>query len=331
VVLDVVAREHSFHPVVDYLNCLVWDNQPRIDRWLVTYGHAPDTEFVRKVGSLVLIAAVRRVRHPGCKFDEMLVLVSSVQGTNKSSAIETLCPRMDWFADDLPLNVSGKEVIERTGGRWIIEAGELAGLRRAHTEHLKALLSRRIDGPVRMAYARKPVYEPRQFVVIGTTNSESFLKDTTGNRRFWPVSVDRFDIAALARDRDQLWAEAAAREARGEDIRLPETLWDEAAEEQDRRLELHPWYDILATEFEGTTPMKVDPETIWQMVNVGCGVRTAQHGADIRALMERFGFKRQTIRVLREKNKPVKGWQRGEGEVTEWLPRRQAQLEQGGM
>ncbi len=155
VLMDVDARLHSVHPVQHYLDQHVWDGVPRIDTWLSTYGGAEASEYVNAVGKLVLLAAVRRVRQPGCKFDELLVLESK-QGTMKSSALRALCPDDQWFTDDLPLGTESKQVIERTAGRWIIEAAEMHGNRGRETEQLKAFLSRQVDGPVRLAYARLP-------------------------------------------------------------------------------------------------------------------------------------------------------------------------------
>ncbi len=243
-VVAAVAREAPFHPVCDYLDGLAWDGTPQLNRWLISYGSAPDHPYVLAVGALVLIAAVRRVREPGCKFDEMPVLEGE-QGTDKSSALAVLAVRDEWFSDDIPLNADGKRVIEALGGRWIVEAAELKGMRRGDVEHLKSLLSRRVDR-ARMSYERLPSVAPRQCVIFGTTNSASYLRDGTGNRRFWPVRVERFDLAALRRDRDQLWAEAAAREAKGESIRLDPALYPAAAAEQDLRRVEDPFVDVLA-------------------------------------------------------------------------------------
>jgi predicted P-loop ATPase len=206
-----------------YLDGLHWDGVPRIDRWLKTYGGAKDNKFIRAVGRLALIAAVRRIRQPGCVVDEMPVLVDERPGSDKSSALRALCPDPAWFTDSLPLGGGDKEAIERLVGKWIVEASEPAGLRRGDIERMKAFLSRQVD-PARRAYGRFRTEVPRQCVFFGTTNEPVFLKDSE-NRRYWPVRAGRFDAAAIARDRDQLWAEAAAAEAKGESIRLdPEAL-----------------------------------------------------------------------------------------------------------
>jgi hypothetical protein len=235
IVVNDAAQLNGFHPVRDYLDALQWDGKPRVDRWLTTYAGAEDSDYTRAVGALQLIAAVRRIRQPGCKFDEMLIFEQPTQGTDKSSALAILAVNDDWFTDDLPLNVDSKRVIEAVRGRWIVECAELSGMKKADIAHLTAMLSRRVDR-ARMAYGRLPVDVPRQFVPFGTTNKTEYLRDTTGNRRFWPVRMQRFDLAALRRDRDQLWAEAVAREAKGESIRLRRELWPLAAREQRQRL-----------------------------------------------------------------------------------------------
>lgn len=126
-----------------------------------------------------------------------------------------------------------------------MEASDLAGMRKSEVEHLKATLSRQVDGPVRMAYGRLPLERPRSFIVIGTTNSNAYLKDMTGNRRFWPVTVHEFDTERLKKDRDQLWAEAAHREGAGESIRLDPKFYDELQAVQEERLISDPFYDKL--------------------------------------------------------------------------------------
>ncbi len=292
-VVEDYARQNGFHPVCDYLDGLNWDGTSRVDGWLASYGNAEDDEYTRAVGALFLLAAVRRVRRPGCKFDEMLVL-RSAQGTGKSSALEALCPRSDWFGDDLPLNADTKVVIERLHGRWIVEAAELKGMRKGEVEHLKAFLSRQIDR-ARMAYARVPKEVPRQCVIAGTTNSEQFLRDTTDNRRFWPVEVGQFDAEALRADRDQLWAEAAKREAAGESIRLDPSLYPIAAEAQERHRVEDPFEGSLA-DVLGEMQGKVRAADIWAIIGVPSGQRNQEHNARLGEAMRRLGWERKKRR-----------------------------------
>jgi Virulence-associated protein E len=294
VVVD-TARANAFHPVRDYLDGLVWDGETRLDRWLVTYAGAEDSEYVRAVGRLVLVAAVRRVRQPGCKFDEMMVIENPTQGTDKSTGLEVLAVDSDWFSDSLPLNADDKKVIETLSGRWIVEAAELKGIRKGDVEHLKAFLSRRIDR-ARMSYGRLVTEVPRQCVIIGTTNSERYLRDSTGNRRFWPVRVERFDLAALRRDRDLLWAEAAHAEARGESIRLDPSLYEVAGEEQEERRIEDPFVGMIEAAL-GDLNGKVTVEDTWLIVNVPEGMRTQEHMARLGEAMRELGWEHSLRRT----------------------------------
>jgi len=288
-VVEDAARRASFHPVRDYLAGLAWDGQPRIDRWLTTYGGAEETPYSRAVGRLLLVAAARRIRQPGCKFDEMVVL-EGPQGANKSSALRVLAVNEDWFTDDLPLNVESKVVIERLAGRWIAEAAELKGMRSGAVEHLKSFLSRSVDR-ARMSYDRMVSEVPRQCVIVGTTNSEHYLRDGTGNRRFWPVRIEKMDLDALRRDRDQLWAEAAAAEAAGESVRLPETLWAAAAQEQEARRVEEPFAITLGAVL-GDITGRLRAADVWQVLNIADGHRTQDHNARLGEAMRELGWAR---------------------------------------
>lgn len=230
-----ISRRQRFHPVREYLASLAWDQEPRIERWLIDYAGAPDTPYVRAVSRIVLVAACRRIRKPGAKYDEMLIL-ESPQGTEKSQGLRALAFHEDWFTDDLPLGSDTRRFMESTAGKWIVEAGELKGMGRGDVAALKACLSRQRD-EARMAYGHKNTRVARQFVIIGTTNeTEGYLRDATGNRRFWPVRIQRFDLERLRADRDQLWAEAAEAETLGESIRLDPRLYAAATVEQEARL-----------------------------------------------------------------------------------------------
>ena len=235
---------------------------------------------------------------PGCKFDEMLVLESGAQGQFKSTGIKTLCPNADWFSDDLPLGVSTKELIERTAGKWVIEASDLSGMRHAQVESLKGMLSRQVDGPVRMAYGRMPVECARQFILVGTTNSYTYLSDYTGNRRFWPMRVTRFNIDWIIKYRDQLWAEAVVREAQGESIRLDPSLYTAAAEVQGERVYDHPWSEALAEEYGGReSGARITPDEIWIFLAVPVERRTSQGSRVIAQAMQSLKYRRISIRT----------------------------------
>ena len=310
-VVSDVARLNGFHPVRDYLDNLHWDGVKRIDGWLIDYGGAEDTEYSRAVSALMLVAAVRRVRSPGCKFDEMVVIENEDQGTDKSTMLATLAVRDDWFSDDLPLNISGKQVVESLRGRWIIEAAELSGMRRADVEHLKAFLSRQIDR-ARMAYGHFVTEVPRQCIIVGTTNAVEYLKDTSGNRRFWPVRVKKFDIAALRRHRDQLWAEAAQREAGNASIRLDPKLWRSAEEEQEQRLTRDPWYDALQSAL-GEMKGKITSISLWEILDVRGGQRTQEQSRRLGDAMRQLGWRRANkARTIKVEGRDVMGFVCGE-------------------
>jgi predicted P-loop ATPase len=308
IVLQDTAQRNPFHPVRDYLSNLRWDGTSRLDTWLITYGQAADNEYVRAVGALVLIAATRRVRQPGCKFDELLILESS-QGLQKSSALRFLCPNPNWFSDDLPLHVEAKQIIERTGGKWIIEAADLSGKNKSSIEHLKASLSRQVDGPVRLAFAHLPDEIPRQFIIIGTTNSHKYLKDSTGNRRFWPVRVDSFDVEGIVRDRDQLWAEAAHREAADESIRLRPELYPLAELQQERRRLEDAWEAPLSKLFDQGQAYRVTTDELWDVLGVPMERRTDAGSTRIAEIMESLGFEHKKARALGNADgRTVKRW-----------------------
>lgn len=239
-----LCLENRFNPVADYLNSLQWDGNPRLEVWLSTYLGAENNELNRAIGRLTLVAAVRRVRQPGCKFDHITVLEGE-EGTLKSTALVTLAG-VDNFSDQTILTAGDKEQQELVRGVWIYEIADLAGMRRSEVERVKAFASRTHDR-ARPAYGRRRVNAARSCILIGTTNEDNYLQSQTGNRRFWPVETNTIDIEALRRDRDQLWAEAAAVEAQDIPLTLPKELWAAAAEVQDERRLHDLWDDILSS------------------------------------------------------------------------------------
>lgn len=295
-VAENVAQKNKFHPVLDYLSALKWDGVDRMDEWLIRGGQAVDTDYVRAVSRIMLLAAVRRVTQPGCKYDEMLVLESSQQGLLKSTALRSLCPNDKWFSDDLPLNVDAKQIVERTLGKWIIEASDLSGMHVSQVEHLKGMLSRQVDGPVRLAYGRLPVEQPRQFIVVGTTNSSTYLTDSTGNRRFWPITVKKFDIAWIIENRNQLWAEATSREKAGESIRLDPKLYDSASQQQEKRRAEDPWEVKLAEVFGRETKWRLTPDEVWGALGIAIDRRDLRANERVLKAMANLKFIRLAVK-----------------------------------
>lgn len=240
---EAVAREHCYHPVREFLERTPWDGQPRIDHWLTKYFGAADTEYVRAVAARWLISGIARVMDPGCQVDYTLVFVGE-QRTGKSSALRALTGDDAWFTDEVG-ELGTPDAAMQLLGKWIIELGELSQVvgSRAENETTKAWLTRRFDH-FRPPYGRRAADYPRQCIFAGTTNSDVFFRDETGNERYWPIDspVDSVDIGGLASQREQIWAEARYRWSNGEKWWLWEPHLREAArEEQDARLQRDPW------------------------------------------------------------------------------------------
>lgn len=223
--IEQVSSDNAFHPIKLYLESLTWDGVPRIDTFLVDYMGAEDNAYTREVFRKMLLAAVTRIYEPGRKFDTALVFYSE-QGVGKSTLIQRLSK--GWFNDSLT-NLSGKESYEAIQFAWLVELAELSALRKSDVEAVKNFISKRED-TYRGAYARRVKTHKRQCVFFGSTNDDEFLKDATGNRRFFPVEVKRTRKTRLIFEPefdaivDQLWAEAMEGYMLGEAL----TLSDEA-------------------------------------------------------------------------------------------------------
>jgi predicted P-loop ATPase len=238
VVADAIARvaqENAFDPLTDYVSGLKWDGINRLSTWLMDYcGAVTETDnqekFVSAVGRAWMIAAVARAIKPGTKVDAVLIFQGK-QGVGKSTAAAILGG--DWFTDEMP-PLTSKDAAIHLQGRWIIELGELAALSRSDLESTKGFLARTVD-KFRPPYERLTVEIPRRCVFIGTTNSTAFLKDETGNRRFWPVECQWVDADRLREIKDQLFAEAVHAYHAGEKWWLTGDVAKIAIDEQNLR------------------------------------------------------------------------------------------------
>jgi hypothetical protein len=179
-------------------------------------------------------------------FHEMLIL-QSPQGWGKSQAMQALCPNPDWFSDDLPLGVDAKVVMERTNGKWIIEAAEMQNFKKTDHNQMKAFMSRASDR-ARMAFERNPSEVLRQFIIFGTVNDSEFLSDPTGDRRYWPLAITKaINKQDIVDNRDQLWAEAYHRVIiEQKSIRLDSSLWNLAEENRQQFTVNNPYQELLA-------------------------------------------------------------------------------------
>jgi len=227
--VNVVANKHKYHPVRDYLDSCDWDGVPRVDELLIKYLGADDTPYTRAVTRKTLAGAVARIYNPGVKFDYMLVLRSAQQGIGKTSLVKLL--GRDWYSDSFS-TVQGKEAYEQLHGVWIMEVGELAGMRKAEAESIKLFISKQVDR-FRPAYGRRTEEFKRQCIFIGTTNETQFLRDTTGNRRFWVVEAKNTEMSPDFGELDddllrQIWGEAIQIWRKGEKLYLSHELEEEA-------------------------------------------------------------------------------------------------------
>ncbi|WP_373599208.1 VapE domain-containing protein [Paraclostridium bifermentans] len=239
--ITVVARKNTFHPIKDYLNSTTWDKTPRVDKLFINYLGAENNEYTKAVCRKMLTAAVARIFNPGVKFDYMAVFVGP-QGIGKSHLINLL--GRDWYSDSIN-TVQGKEAYEQLQEAWIVEMAELTATKKAESEAVKHFISKRED-IYRVAYGRRVEKFPRQCVFFGTTNEVEFLKDRTGNRRFWPVKVGVSKIRkSMFKDLDeneikQIWAEAVEIYKGGEKLILEGKILKTAVENQEMHLDISP-------------------------------------------------------------------------------------------
>lgn len=319
-----IAHEQQYHPVDDYLDGLVWDGTPRIDKWLAEYCGAEDNKLNAEFGSKLLIAGVRRIKQPGVKFDTMLVL-EGAQGAGKSQIAQRLAIRDEWFCGSLDLKSDDKTKAEMLSRAWIVECQELDGMNKTTCQSLKKFLSTAVD-MFRPAYARNTAEYRRHCIILGTTNELAYLRDLTGNRRIWPVTVGQIDLARFAADVDQLWAETVAREAMGESITLSPNLWNAASKVQDRRMVEDAYADVLEDAF-GATKGRVSMESVKLLLGIDTARMSPMDTRRIKAVMAGLGWDYGTQRLhdLGKLDKAQrKGFARGSAEErkTEFIAQR---------
>ena len=261
------ADDRSYHPIKEYFDGLpVWDEMPRVDTVLIDYLGAQDNAYVRAVTRKALCAAYMRIYHPGIKFDYITVLNGN-QGIGKSTLIAKL--GMEWFADSLTLSdMNDKTAAEKLQGYWIHEIGEMAGMRKAELEKVKAFVSRQ-DDKYRASFGRRVTPHPRQCIFFGTTNSENgYLRDITGNRRFWNVKVTgegRMKPWDLDQETvDQIWAEVIVLSNAGEELFLDHTLEDYARKEQSEAMEQDDREGLVARYLDMLLPETWDTMDVHQ-------------------------------------------------------------------
>lgn len=287
--IDIRSHECRFHPVRDWLDSLRWDGIERAPRLFTRYFGAEESAYCAALSTMFMVSMVARVEQPGCKVDHLPV-IEGPQGAKKSTACRILGG--DWFSDSLPDITAGKDASQHLRGKWVLEVSEMHAMSRAEQTLLKAFITRE-EERYRPSYGRKEVIEPRQCVFIGTTNRDTYLRDETGGRRFWPIKAGGIDVDGLARDRDQLFAEAVVLYRKGV------TWWPDKdfereiiAPQQADRYEADAWEEQVSEYI--STRAKV---TVGQVAREALGIDTPRIGTHeqrrVSAILEALGWERQ--------------------------------------
>lgn len=218
--LRILFRRREYNPIIDLIDTFQWDGENRVEHFLTRWLNAEDTPYIHEVSRLIFAGGINRLYNPGCKFDDVPVLVGTRQGEGKSTIIKWLALNEQWFSE--VKKVDGADSIEALFGAWICEIPELSAFKRADdVESIKAFVTRTKD-KYRKPYDKTPVEYPRRCVFIGTTNNAQFLSDKTGNRRFYPVTANSSGYDLYAHEEEckeyirQCWAEARDRFKKGE-------------------------------------------------------------------------------------------------------------------
>jgi len=292
--IELYAKHRTFNPVTDYLNGLEWDGVARLDGWLTTYLGAENNEWAQLIGAKFLISMVARAMRPGCKVDTVLI-IEGEQGLMKSTAAEILCGT-EYFGDGLP-DMHNKDALQYMSGKWLIEISELSAMRRSEVEDVKRFITAKVD-KYRPAYGRNMVSHPRTCVFIGTTNATEYLKDDTGNRRFWPVRCGSIDLERLRCDRHMLLAEAVHCFRTGERWWLAGAENDLAATEQADRMEGHEWEAVIAERIAARPAgLPFTTKDIVEWVGLGtAALKDPSVTRTIKIIMEKLGYKKERPR-----------------------------------
>lgn len=289
-----VADANRYHDVRDYLARTEWDRVPRLDYLLGAYMGAGKSEYTEKVAAKWMIGAVARVMRPGCKMDNVLILEGE-QGAMKSSSLEALFS--PWFTD-AAFEIGSTDGYQIMRGMWCVELAELDGFNRAEASRSKAFFTRRNDR-YRSPYGRKPLNVLRQGVFAGSVNHATYLKDDTGNRRYWPVRVGTILLDDIRADRDQLWAEALHRFKAGEEhwVRASERELYET--EQDQRYigdawetRVRTWLDSVDASPEGRVQMASLADVMRSALSLNTDRWTLAEQQRVGKIMTRIGWKR---------------------------------------
>ena len=291
--LNVISHRHVLNPIKDWLIAIEqkWDKIPRLGTWLHKYAGAEFNEYTGTVGKIALTAAVARIFEPGIKFDSILIL-EGIQGSGKSTLVETLGG--NWYLD-MAMKENDKDIIDEMRGCWIVEMSELSGFNKKEVDWLKGFLSRKVDR-CRLSYGRRSQDFPRQVIFIGTMNpsgDNTYFRDDTGNRRFWPVSCGKIDIPGLKFIREQLFSEAIYLYRQGLPLYLQGTALTAAENEQAKREQVDPW------EIEVARLIEIKQETntfeVLGMLGVPPAQRSHYEQVRIGRILKKLGWHRKQL------------------------------------
>ncbi len=259
--VQAVCAQQTFNPLMDYFRGIQKqypEDDKLLDDWMcrflgVKVSSEDERKYITAVSRLMLIQAVARAKKPGCKADSVIVLEGQ-QGTGKSTALRVLFSD-EYFGDQLP-HMASKDASSYLKGKWCVELAELDFKRKTEVETIKAFISRLTEN-YRPAFGREEIEVARTCVFIGTTNSDNYLSDETGNRRFLPVKTTSIDIDNLGEHRDRLWAAAAHAHDKGEQHWLTSEVVDLARDQAKQRLEQDPWVETIEARMNSMTEASI--------------------------------------------------------------------------
>jgi len=302
--IQTIAYNNRYHPVKQWLETLSWDGKSRVQTFFSEYMGAECTPYSQYIGRLFFVSAVKRIYHPGCKFDYMVILEGK-QGVGKSMALNTLGGQ--WFGE-ASLTDRDKDTVDKMQGLWIIEVAELEVFKKKEVESLKSFLSQQVDR-VRLAYARTTKEFPRQSVFVGTINPDGmgYLKDTTGGRRFLPIAVNKIRVKQISADRDQLFAEALALMKQDDKIYIQEDMESDAVHEQELRLVVDVWENYIADWLKDPTKCQdnrlIQVSQVWtHALNGDLNRIDRAHQMRIASILRKFGYQNRVISSREKEN-----------------------------
>ncbi|MNJ35501.1 DNA primase TraC [compost metagenome] len=293
--VSVVAHDNAFHPVREYLAKLEWDRVPRLGVWLHKILGVTLNDYSAKVGKRWMISAVARVMRPGCKADTVMIL-EGAQGAGKSTAMSILGGQ--WFMDT-PFTLGDKDAFQAIRGKWIVELGELDSFNKAESTKAKQFFSASTD-TYRESYGRRTSDVPRQCVFVGTTNQDEYLKDATGNRRYWPVACTKVDLDKLREVRDQLWAEAMFCYLAGDIWWVTREEEEMFSKEQEERFVVDEWEGPILEWLEASQigETTTGGDLLSQALKLDSGHWGKPEQMRVGAIMHRLGWRRKRMPPL---------------------------------